>query len=67
MPSNDGTPHSKIAHTALVNIKFLFFFKGITNNDVTPQSKIVHTALVNDSTEIFVCLQKDAKQCCDVT
>ena len=46
---------------------FLFVFKKMPNNVVTSHSLIVRTALVNDPSEIFVCLQKGAKQCCDVT
>ena len=36
------------------------------NNVVTSHSLIVRTAMVNDPGEIIVCLQKDAKQCCDI-
>ena len=45
---------------------FLFVFKKMPNNVVTSHSLIVRTALVNDPSEIFVCLQKDAKQCSTV-
>ena len=56
-----------ILHWSTTLVRFLFIFKEMPNNGVTPLSMIVRTALVNISGEIFVCLQKDAKQCCDAS
>ena len=56
-----------VPHWSTTLLRFLFVFKKMPNNEMTSHSKIVRTALVNDPNDIFVCLQKDAKQCCDAT
>ena len=56
-----------VLHCAMTWVKFFFVFKTMPNTSVKPNSMIVLTALVNVPSEIFVCLQKDFKQCCDVT
>ena len=64
MPNNVVASHSFIVRTALSTtlVIFLFVFKKMPNNVVTSHSLIVRTALVNDPSEIFVCLQKYARQ-----
>ena len=46
-----------------------FVSKKILNNAVVQQNSIVLTVLMIHNVDIqkFVCLQTDAKQCCDVT
>ena len=51
-----------LAHLGESNEILMFISKKMPNNDVMLHSMIVRTALVKDPIEIFVCLQKDAKQ-----